>query len=185
MSERRSLRQEGSPRLWSLWLAALCIGVALSLLFVHGHASAEADLGPQALGTPAAPSPGDIRQEPIVEVEVDVRSQDDVALLASLGYACSVGVCKLELPDGEELALLERGLSVRVTARAIKVSGGAAALGEAYAFGQNLTDVPISDADWLGRFCRPRLVRHHDLRGPRRGHGHKGQVLRPRRARSR
>ncbi len=129
---------------------------------MYGGASAGEAGRPQSAVPPSARSAGagDIRQELIVEVEVDVRDQQDVALLQSLGYACSVGVCKLELRAGEELALSQLGLSVRVTARAVKLSAGsgnsgaiASPQGEHAMYGADWTNHDIADQDPRSQYC--------------------------------
>ena len=159
MTTKLSVVHGISRRISGLWLAATCICIVMSLSLVSGGVSA-AEVGrPQSAALPSMPSAGtgDIRQEPIVEVEVDVRDESDVTLLQSLGYACGVGLCKLELREGEELALSQLGLTVRVTARAIKLSAGSASPGagsigagdapdgEWYAYGENWTNDDIPD----------------------------------------
>lgn len=97
----------------------------------------------------------DIRQQPIVQVEVTVSDATQAALLRGQGYDCAVGACRLELPDGDERRLGELGLDVRPLARAIKVSAGTpqrsgAALGETYVYDENHAMIYIPDADLWG-----------------------------------
>ncbi len=163
MTTKRSMVHGSLRRILGLWLAATCVCIVLSLSLVYGGASAGEAGRPQSAVPPSARSAGagDIRQEPIVEVEVDVRDQQDVALLQSLGYACSVGVCKLELRAGEELALSQLGLSVRVTARAVKLSAGsgnsgtiASPQGEHAMYGADWTNHGIADqTDPWTQYC--------------------------------
>ena len=162
MTTKRSMIHSRSRRILGLWIAAACICIVLSLSLVYGRVSAGQAGRPQWLIPPSARSagPGDIQQELIVEVEVDVLSEQDVALLQSLGYACGVGVCKLELREGEELALSRLGLTVRVMARAIKLSAGsensdaiASPQGEHAVYGADWTNHDIADQDPRSQSC--------------------------------
>ncbi len=84
MAAGRSTVRACSHRIPGGRLAAARIGVALSLFLLQGQASpGEAGRSP----SPAAP-PG-IRQELIVEAEVDVRTEEELALLRSRGYECA------------------------------------------------------------------------------------------------
>ena len=144
MGERAIVTRRGR----ALELAAACLGLLVSLWWACPPAAA------QEAGS-CAPSPAslnnagwDIRQQPIVEVVVDVRTADDAALLAQLGHACPLGPCALELPAGAEQDLAALGLPVEITARAIKVTGAPKA--EQYVIGATITDVPIPDATATG-----------------------------------
>lgn len=149
-----------SRRILGLWLVAMCAGIVLIRLLVPGHVLGDEAKGPREVAASAElDGVWDIQQQPIVEVEVDVRGEDDVALLRGLGYTCGVGVCTLELRDGEELALGRLGLSVRPIARAIKVSmatqaagPAATALGEHWVYGADWDNHDIPDAP-LGGGC--------------------------------
>ena len=93
----------------ALRLAALCAGLVMILLCVGRGAAADRASSPLRAIPPSAPAMGaqGIRQEAVVEVEVDVRTEDDVALLRSRGYPCEgIGVCELELPEGARIQLL-------------------------------------------------------------------------------
>ena len=149
---RRSRVQDSSRKSSSLCLATMCMGIVLSLFFVQRRVAADESCRPQWVIPPAAQSAGAwvIQQQTSVVVEVDVRSASELALLQSMGYSCGIGRCTLELPDGEERALMAQGLRVHVTERAIKLSGGAppgapgvAVLAEAHADGSNYSDVTI------------------------------------------
>jgi hypothetical protein len=121
--------------------AAARLGVVLVMLLLPAWGS----------GAQQPAGPWDIQQEPVVQVDVQVRDAADVALLASLGHACEVGACRLELPDGQEQNLAARGLAVQVVARAIKVSGRAqAAMATSYEYEGNFGDVAIPDAPASG-----------------------------------
>jgi hypothetical protein len=99
-----------------------------------------------------------IQQVPVVEVQVHVRDESDVAILKSLGHTYGVGPCSLELRQGEELTLAQLGLTLRTTARAIRISGQGApsdnaasgASGETYSYGENWAMISIPDASPLG-----------------------------------
>lgn len=132
-------REHQSPTAQFRRITAM-VGVLLLTATLLGTVTVSAD--------PALPA-GGVRQEAIVKVEVTVRDATQAALLASRGYDCAVGLCELELPDGEEWGLSELGLSVRPLARAIKVTGdarslasSAAAADESYVWGSN--DSPVS-----------------------------------------
>lgn len=144
MRAASSTSQFSEHSLVRLGLAALGLAVMMAILS-PGTVSA----GPARPSSPALPA-GGVWQEAVVEVEVLVRDEHDVALLESLGYDCAVGTCRLELPDGQELSLGQLGLSVRTTARAIKVSGEgggeAEALGEHSIYGADWDDFDIWDA---------------------------------------
>jgi len=147
-----------SRRSAGLWLAGVGAGILFSLLFAQARVSADGTWRPQWAAAPWPGSTGawDIRQEPIVEAVVDVRSQTDATLLQSMGYTCGVGACTVELREGEELALIELGLSVRPMARAIKVSAAAPGtasnpgLGEHSVYGADWSDHGIGDAPFGG-----------------------------------
>lgn len=137
MRATSSANESTAPSMVRLGLATLCLAVILIML------------SPRAVSAEPALPAKCVRQEAIVEVEVLVRDATDAALLAARGYQCPVGLCELELPDGEELRLSELGLSVRPLARAIKVTGGgydAAAMGEHSVYAADWTDHNISDA---------------------------------------
>ena len=133
----------------ALTFACRLIAAFVALLVAVGVSADEAistDGVPaaQAQTASAGESAQHIAQQLIVEVEVDVGDATQAALLRSRGYDCAVGTCRLELPDGEELRLSEFGLSLRITARAIKVSGdarhlasSATAADESYVWGSN------------------------------------------------
>jgi hypothetical protein len=88
-----------------------------------------------------------------------------LSLRSKWTYACAVGVCKLELRQGEELLLSQHGLSVRITARAIKSTAGSlsaasgsigASIGagdapdaESYVYGANWANYNIPDCPFL------------------------------------
>jgi hypothetical protein len=156
MTGNRSKTHNRSCKRSKLSLAAVCIVVVLGFLFAGGGATASQVRPVQGAGSQPAQD-GQVHQEPIVEVEVDVRDQADVALLQSLGYTCQVGVCQLELPQGEEQTLRQLGLTARVTAQAIKLSGGGAAPDGAsapdtewYAYGEDWTNHTIPDPEYFG-----------------------------------
>jgi len=143
-----------SRRFSKLGITAVGITMMLSLLHGHGRVSANESLRSQLASPPSLRmvGAGDVQQEPIVEVEVVIRDEQDVALLLRMGYSCGVGICKLELREGEQLVLSRLGLSVHVIARAIKLSGSApdsntvaAPMGEHFVFGVNPYEIQIED----------------------------------------
>jgi subtilisin-like proprotein convertase family protein len=162
MKAKRSIKHSRSRCIPGMRFTAACLGVALSLLFAHGSVFASGIRPAQRITPPSAHPEGTgiVQQEPIVEVEVDVRGEEDIAILKRMGYSCSLGACKLELRQGEELALSQAGLTVNVTARAIKLSGGiesldaaAAPLGEHSMHGENWDDVYVDDWNIVFQEC--------------------------------
>jgi hypothetical protein len=145
MTDQSAVRRR-SQKISALWLiGCTSLFVALSLVLVP---SAHHAAGAQA---PPDSSPWDIRQEPMVFVTVDVRGESDVALLQSLGYACPVGACSLELHARDEAALMALGLPVQVVEKAIRLSGTAPVIAaETFEFGANYSDYYISDGAGSG-----------------------------------
>ena len=146
----RQSKAQSRPGATSTARLLVAAGIALlaTLLFLQGHVVADGTRLPQWAIAPSfgSTSRWDIRQQAIVEVEVEVRSEADVALLQSMGYACATGPCALEMPAGQELLLLDLGLPVQVVARAIRITGTArAAAVERYEFKENYGDVAIPD----------------------------------------
>ncbi len=159
-----------TPRITSTaWLAAAACIILILCLFSPLHVSAEPARRPDpdpAISTRPV-GPWIVQQEALVQAQVIVRGQRDVAALRRLGYSCSLGRCDLVLREADALALMALGMPVRMGERAIRVSGRAApaiAFDEGTTGGSNADDLPIPDANPAG--CGDVVISPIAIAGP-------------------